>query len=29
MLGKTRERALRDIVDDKPPTHPRPEKFLP
>jgi hypothetical protein len=29
MLRGTRERALRDIVDDKLPTHPRPKRFLP
>jgi hypothetical protein len=29
MLDQTRERALRDIVDDKLPTHPRPERFVP
>jgi hypothetical protein len=29
MLDQTRERALRGIVDDKLPTHPRPERFFP
>jgi hypothetical protein len=29
MLDQMRKRAPRDVVDDKVPTHPRPERFLP